>query len=416
MTGTTGDHDLDRLHELTRAFRPGSPITHQDLFSGRAGELVRVMDAVERPGQHGVIFGERGVGKTSLAAVSAEITGRNRLAMRINSDGGDDFQSLWQKVVDELAIEIRTRMGGGRPEGYTEAVTDAVEILSYDEANPGRVRQALEVIGRVTPVLIFFDEFDRIDDPDARVLMADTIKGLSDQLADATLVLVGVADDVDALTESHESIARSVVQIRMPRMTPEELGAIVQKGLTRVELAIKESALHYLMHLPQGLPHFVHLLTQKAAEQAILDGSDSVTSDDLRVAVREAVESSDESMTRAYTVATTSSHKTIFEPVLLACALAPVDPLGFFAPGDLRAPLRKITGEEYSIDRFQSHLVKFIQPVRGPVLERRGGERRWRYRFVNPMMRPFVVMRALTNGIDADVLGIAPPTERETLF
>src|SRR5262249_7251310 len=136
-------------------------------------------------------------------------------------------------------------------------------------------------------------------------------------------------------------------------------------------------ALNYLMRLPQGLPHFVHLLAQKAAETAILNGATVVTEEDLRGAIAEAVDSSDETMTRAYTIATTSSHKTRFEDVLLACALAPVDPLGFFVPGDLRAPLKNITEEDLGIDRFQGHLAKFISPQRGPVLERHGAERRW---------------------------------------
>jgi hypothetical protein len=238
--------------------------------------------------------------------------------------------------------------------------------------------------------------------------MADTLKGLSDQLVNATIVLVGVADDVDALVESHESITRSMVQIRMPRMSPDELADIVTKGLTRVGLDIQLSTLHTLVHLAQGLPHYVHLLAQEAAEGAILRNAHTLDDEHLRLAVGEAVDSSDETMNRAYITATSSSHKTRYEAVLLACALAEVDSLGFFVPGDLRGPMRRITGEDFTIDRFQPHLVKFISTERGCILERRGLERRRRYRFVNPMMRPYVVMRALKNGVEADVLGLAP--------
>jgi hypothetical protein len=73
-------------------------------------------------------------------------------------------------------------------------------------------------------------------------------------------------------------------------------------------------------------------------------------------------------------------------------------------------------GETYDIPRFSRHLVQFCNE-RGPILERRGGERRWGYRFVNPMMRPYMVMRAVDAGISEDVLEIAPSSsEPETLF
>jgi len=49
-------------------------------------------------------------------------------------------------------------------------------------------------------------------------------------------------------------------------------------------------------------------------------------------------------------------------------------------------------------------------------LERRGGERKWRYRFMEPMMRPYIIMRAITSGVSLDVLLLAPPTEEGRLF
>jgi len=67
--------------------------------------------------------------------------------------------------------------------------------------------------------VIILDEFDRVHDEDSRVLMADTIKTLSDQLVSTTMVIVGVADDVNQLISSHASIDRNLVQVLMPRMS-----------------------------------------------------------------------------------------------------------------------------------------------------------------------------------------------------
>ena len=120
-------------------------------------------------------------------------------------------------------------------------------------------------------------------------------------------------------------------------------------------------------------------------------------------------------MTRAHLSAITSAQHSLFEQVLLAAALAPVDTTGYFAPADLREPLRQVTSADWSIDKFSRHLVQFCEE-RGPMLERRGGERKWRYRFMEPMMRPYIIMRAITSGVSLDVLLLAPPTEEGRLF
>lgn len=52
-----------------KVFQPRTPITTQELFSGRWNELTTIADAVNQAGLHVVIYGERGVGKTSLANV-----------------------------------------------------------------------------------------------------------------------------------------------------------------------------------------------------------------------------------------------------------------------------------------------------------------------------------------------------------
>ena len=79
-------------------------------------------------------------------------------------------------------------------------------------------------------LILIVDEFDRIQDPDVDTLFADTIKTLSDFSLDTTLVLIGVADDVDDLITEHESIDRCLVQIQLPRMPLDELAEIVPVG------------------------------------------------------------------------------------------------------------------------------------------------------------------------------------------
>ena len=52
-------------------FSPAAPIRARDVFAGRTDQVRRTVDAINQSGQHALIYGERGVGKTSLANVIA---------------------------------------------------------------------------------------------------------------------------------------------------------------------------------------------------------------------------------------------------------------------------------------------------------------------------------------------------------
>jgi len=84
--------------------------------------------------------------------------------------------------------------------------------------------------------------------------------------------------------------------------------------------------------------------------------------------------------------------------VLLASALASEDEFGFFSAADVRERLATITGKEHPTGSFAQHLDELTEPDRGAVLQKRGAPRRFRYRFVNPLLQPYVVMRGLSEG------------------
>ena len=61
-------------------------------------------------------------------------------------------------------------------------------------------------------------------------------------------------------------------------------------------------------------------------------------------------------------------------------------------------------GKPYNIPAFIRHLNEFSDR-RGPVLQRSGTERKYRVRFLNPLMQPFVIAHGLAGSlIGYDVL------------
>jgi Cdc6-like AAA superfamily ATPase len=378
-------------------FKPSAPIDKEDLFCGRSAQVRLVVDAINQIGQHAVIFGERGVGKTSLSQIlQVKLKATNEvpvIAPRVTCDSLDNFTTIWRKVFAEAS---------GQEGPHYNPLSDADDEDADDEMEltPNEVRKFLEAKSRDGLIYVILDEFDKMpENGDVRQLTADTIKLLSDRAVHATLIVVGVSDSVTGLIHDHRSIERCLTQVPMPRMMPAELEEIVNKGLAKVGMSIEDSALAEITGLSKGLPHYTHLLALHAGRAALDQRMMKVSEAHVKKAVGTAVGQSVESIRREYDKATyTTKKQALYTQVLLACAMAECDEFGRFQPADLRGPLLTIMKEEFSIDRFLKHLHAFCNLARGPVLEKLGSEYRWKFRFTNPLMQPYVLMKALHSG------------------
>ncbi|MBW4620624.1 MAG: ATP-binding protein [Cyanosarcina radialis HA8281-LM2] len=375
---------LQRYLKAAQVFTPSAPIDSQELFAGRLEQISQVINAVAQKGQHVILYGERGVGKTSLANVISQImqsfSEQEVRSAIVNCDGIDDFTSLWQKIFREF--DSLREYANAPPE----------------EINPESIRYILQ--RNLGKTIIVIDELDRIGgSPVTTELLADTIKTLSDHLVDTTLILVGVADSVNELIAEHRSIERSLVQVQMPRMSAIESYELLDKRLNLVKMTIEDLVREYIAFLSQGLPSYTHLLALYASQRAIIRNSDSIEISDLNIAIQMAVEKAYQSIITAYHQATSSSRETIYAQVLLACALARKDNLGFFAPPDVVRPMYLIMKKKYRTTGFARHLNDFCEEKRGSVLCKRGSERNYRFRFINPMMQPYVIMHGLARGL-----------------
>ena len=60
-------------------FTPNMPITGEALFTGRKSFTKSVIEGINTPGQHLLLYGDRGVGKSSLANFTVSILKRAEL-------------------------------------------------------------------------------------------------------------------------------------------------------------------------------------------------------------------------------------------------------------------------------------------------------------------------------------------------
>ncbi|MGB0387173.1 MAG: AAA family ATPase [Ardenticatenaceae bacterium] len=394
------DNTFQRLALAAQVFNPSAPVHKQSLFAGRTTQLVTTINALSTRGQHVAIYGERGVGKTSLANILSAVFKNLPSSMpfnyvRVNCDGHETFKSLWVKILRELHFVInRPRLG------FTdEAQTQQVNLSKYlpQEPTPEDIRYILQMAPSFSIIVI--DEMDRVKKREVTALLADTIKTLSDHATHASLVVVGVADSVDQIIEGHRSVERCLVQVHMPRMSKEELFEILNKAYIVLNMKIDPVSKQTIAGLSQGLPHYTHLLGLYATQEAIQEKKEEVTSAHVKVAISKAIAQTQQSLLNAYHQATTSARQTLYKEVLLACALAKTDELGYFAPTNVRDLMSRIMGKSYKHSAFSRHLHDFCDEKRGRVLQKSGSRYKHRYRFNNPLLQPLVVMRGLQDGL-----------------
>ena len=377
----------NKIYEAMDIFSPGAPIDDLNLLAGRSKQIDQIIDTVMQRGQHGILYGERGVGKSSLAnTFSTKLIGptRSLTSIAVNCDPSDDFTRLWKKVLRRLKTDE-----GNLGEAYEGEIypDDIVVVLSKFSLN--------------TIPIIILDEFDKLQDQEARSLVANTIKNLSDHSTRTTVLICGVADSVGDLIEEHESISRCLRQIPMPRMFASELRQIIEDRLPSLGMNIQPDALAHIVALSRGLPHYTHLLGQQSAKKALEARELKVDLPHVELALSACIEQTNQTVRAQYHKATISPRRgNIYKEVLLAAALSEVDDLGYFQPAALKKPLGVLLNRiEAKVSLFGQHLKKLCEEDRGKILEQIGSERKYRYRFVEPMMQSFILMNGLKKNL-----------------
>ena len=400
MTDELNQEDRVRIESaLIRAFSPHSPISQSQLFRGRKPQIRAVVDAAQTPGLHAAIYGERGVGKTSLANMArALLADAGKSASKVICAEKDTFESVMRRSLSELSYS----KPGSHPTGYATVETPEprVSVPGLDVVGPDLDPDsvAARLTGTGVPTVLFIDEFDRLSGADT-VAFADLIKSLSDRSSAVTVVIVGVAEDINALIKGHASVERCLRQVHLQRMSDEEVDEIVHGGLEAAGMKLDSvSALGAILKVSQGFPHYAHLLAQNAARAAIDEGRAVIQSSDVYNGMFRAVDDAEQSQRELYHKAVTGTKKeNLWTKVVAACAMAVSDDRGYFSGRDVQEQLSQILKRETFQQTLAYHLGKLTEVSRGPLLERIGPERRYRYRFLKPFIRPYILMRAIND-------------------
>ncbi len=310
IEGYTKSEFGEKLNKVVSASQPIQSI--QYLF-GRERELDRIEKALYANGRHIFIFGDRGVGKSSLAATAAsqyqspdmpyidvsaspdstlasivaniayQAINATRLS-KVKTSINKGFEFKWLKIgssqevtPSDLYCEIRT-------------LVDAVEVL-----------REVAIVHSQKPVVVL-DEFDRIQDVQQRNLFADMLKHLGDKKIPIKFIFTAVGKTLEELLGAHQSAIRQLETIELFRLDFTARWNIVETALNEFNLTLDHNTNVRISLVSDGFPYYIHLIAEHMLWKAFEDVNlvTDVTKEHYQSGLREAIESIHAELKRPY--------------------------------------------------------------------------------------------------------------------
>lgn len=243
---------------------------------------------------------------------------------------------------------------------------------------------------------IIIDEFDRLEREVFNLSdFTDLLKTISDvgEISNIHFLIIGVGENVSQIIGEHASIERNLTQIHMQAMKEGEIKDIIRKGMKKLNIEISEKLIENITAICCGYPHYAHLISLHACLNALNDCRFSISKPDVDFAISKSIEKAHDGLKQSYRLATMTNRQNIYPEVLYACSTCKRDEYGSFQPKDLQTPLSHILKRSIQVTQFSGHLVNLCKEERGNILISEGAKGRRRYKFRNPLMRPFIRLK-----------------------
>lgn len=357
----TGMDARDARARIRDALTPSQPVSDPSRFAGRRELLEALIVAIEEQRLHFVLYGDRGIGKTSLLRILSGIAGEADYIVAYFSCGErTNFADFARRVTQRIPLLYHRGYQPGSEE--IERGLNVSDLLPEGDVDVSQVGEILSNLDN-TRVLFLLDEFDRAEAKEFRQAIAEFIKNLSDNGAPVQLVIAGIATDLSELIAQIPSIRRNLLGMVVPNMTDAEVAEMLDRTEEHTGLSFAPEARDLITLASIGLPYLVGLIAQHGAIVATSRDDLSVTKPDIREAIRKAkAELSGRIGTRTlHAIATATQRNELIE--LGKLAHGALRNGGLF-PAEMISPDLKMAADEHGV------IAGLIQPVQDDPLQR----------------------------------------------
>lgn len=396
-------------------FTPSSEILTPERLFGRERALTSVSRALNSNGRSVFIYGDRGVGKSSLALTAANlITSSEHRPIRVLCGRDDTFGKVI-RAIGNACVNVSQRVQNvpkraqasvsvfGVGGSYSGGETSKVDIPLPESLNDSLdiMRFALEKRSSGTFVVII-DEMERIDSDREREKFAEFIKNIPEIDNRIKFIFCGIASTLEELVGEHPSAGRMLEPVKLDRISHSELWNIIETVAKTLNVEIEREALIQISRISDGFPTYVHLIGDSLFWSVFDDPEhiSTVRSRHFRQGINGALERSDATLKSQYDKATLKTKNTYdYEEVLWALADTSSDKRQFTEIYDysykkivIQRPERTLLSKEV----FNNRLHSLRKDGHGRVVVNKGAG--W-FAFRENIMRGYVRLKAYEKGL-----------------
>lgn len=395
--------------ELRRTLSPSSPIRTPEFLHGRERNLEQIRRAFVQSGRQVFVYGDRGVGKTSLALTAAhEHQPVSHEPLLLTCRAG--FYEIMRDLLNRMAERsvLMTKETHSREFSFSQ-IFGAKDGRTVEGARVGEMRSVNEVIAALRELcdagqagrVCVFDEFELVTAPEDRQLFGDFIKQLGDQEVPIHAIFCGIGDSVAALLNDHPSAPRYLAAVELPRLGYDAGFEIIRGAQAALGVEIEYNTQIRIATISDGFPHYIHLICEKLFWEMFSDHQSVAIStiSHYRYAVKAAVEDAQPYLRALYDKAV-RKYQRDYEHVLWAAADHPNLERRSIEIFETYCTLFRDEQTRLPRDRFNQRLNALKTPSHSSVLI---GTRQGWYRFRESMLRGYARLKAEQEGVELTV-------------
>lgn len=398
--------------ELNQVVSPSRPIDSIENLIGRDDELDRIEKALMAPGRNVFIFGERGVGKSSLAATAANqwqsadaayidisCAPDTTVFSMVSTIASQAVKKHWtshQRTTEHASVGFKWL---GYSLAHEKEHVDIGQQIRY-LADAIEVLREIELLHSHMPIVVV-DEVDRISRSSEVDLLADMLKQLGDKRVDIKFIFTGVAATLNEVLGSHHSAIRQLETIELPKLSFTARWDIAINALGHFGVEIPRAIYIRLAAVSDGYPYYVHLIVEKLLWLLFDDNKNSgiVEWSDYYASLDHSIKSISAELARPYELAV-NQRTNDYEEVLWATS---ADEWQGAYLGSMYARYQKIMEQlpnraELSYTKFSNRIRNLLKPENGQILVK--GQKSGYYHYREKMLRGYIRMQAEANRVE----------------
>ena len=402
-------------------FTPGKlPIRPTNVYAARGDAETLFLKTLNR-GMIPVVFGEYGVGKTSMARYALREKDAAGLLVNIESVADKSLDEVFSRCLEKLGYSVRTkRIEGANNSSAREQSMQAEAgaggwlkaiIASKKSQIKGSTSQTEEQFVVTSPtdsrlieicenagVTLLIDELHRATS-EFTADLSKFIKSYGNaNCQNFKIVLLGTSSDASRLVSSDPGIDRLVQEVHLKSMTEPESNFVVQKGMQDLAIQISKPTSDKIVRTSVGSPSILQYLSLEVAEAAFPRTPRNCCLTDVQNALTAFVETKEARLYKAYVAAVESVGDIRYRKKILR-AMAECDD-EYVTMEMIRSKVSEFLGNDTPSTSLSGPLRALKEERYGPVLndvERPDGVGRLTNytTFKDPALKAFIRLQIL---------------------